>query len=76
MLVNIIITVDINELEIDATFIHDELTTEYWGNVSTERWTEVEINNITYNGQDAELVSDIDEITVQEHVLANWEDYS
>ena len=71
MLVNIIITVDIDELEIDATTTSYELTTEYWGRTSTESWRDVEINSIIFDGRDAELLSDEDQDTVEQHVLTN-----
>lgn len=55
MYVDIIMRVDMDDLDIDYKVYHDSLTTEAWGIVQTDKWTEVEINSITYNDQEVEL---------------------
>ena len=76
MEIEITLTVDVDELEIDATVTPNELTTEYWGSVSTERWTDVEIRDIMYNGVEAELLHQEDVVNVETHLINNREDYS
>lgn len=55
MLITVQIEVDVDDLEIDYDLTHDELTTEYWGSVKTDRWTDVEINSVILEGTEVEL---------------------
>lgn len=70
MLVTITLQVDIDDLDIEATYTKNGVTTEYWGNSRTDTWWEVEIDSITYNGIDVDL-SDHDYDNVEEYLLDN-----
>ena len=66
------IDVDISELEVDYTAENNSLTTEYWGNIKTDRWIDIYIESITWQGYDVEL-SDADYDKLIEHIQENLE---
>lgn len=70
MLVNIIMQVDVDDLDIEAIYTKNSLTSEYWGNERTDTWWEVEIDSITYNGIDVDLPEQ-DYDNVEDYLLRN-----
>ena len=68
MLVTITLQVDIEDLDIEATYTKNSLSTEYWGNERTDTWWEVDIDSITYNGIDVDL-SDSEYNNVEDYLL-------
>jgi hypothetical protein len=51
----IMLEVDIDDLDIDYELYEDSLTTEAWGIVRTDKWVNVEINSVTYDGNEVEF---------------------
>lgn len=55
MEIEVIMKVDVTELIIDANIQENSLTSEYWGSVKTDKWTEIEVESVYWNGQEIEL---------------------
>ena len=71
MKIKLVIEVDVADpnLLIDYATTRNSLTSEYGGNVSTEKWIDVEVENLEYNGYDAELLSYDDERNLIQHIM-------
>ena len=74
MKIEITLSVDVADLEIEHTIQEDSLTTEYWGSVATTNFFEVDIESVMYNGQEAELTDNGHETLVQ-YLIDNKDDY-
>lgn len=55
MIIPITIYVDVDDLDIDYVAEENSLTSEYWGSVRTDRWVEIDLRGITWDGHDVEL---------------------
>ena len=75
MEIEITLTVDIDELEIDCYLEENSITTEYWGNTQTDRWLEVDIRSVMWEGHEVEL-SDHDYDELQNYIANNPEDFA
>ena len=74
MEIEITLTVDIDELEVDCYLEENSITTEYWGNTQIDRWLEVDIRSVMWEGNEVEL-SDYDYDKLQEYIANNQEDF-
>lgn len=55
MKIAITIMVDAADLDVEYTARGNSLTSEYWGSVRTDEWVEIEIEDVGFNGYEAEL---------------------
>ena len=75
MEIEITLTVDVDELEIDCYLEENSITTEYWGNTQTDRWLEVDLRSVMWEGHEVEL-SDYDYDKLQEYIANNPGDFA
>jgi hypothetical protein len=69
----IMLEVDIDDLDIDYELYEDSLTTEAWGIVRTDKWVNVEINSVTYDGNEVEFTDSSYE-DLQNYLIDNIND--
>lgn len=74
MQIEIILSVDVSDLDIEHRFYEDSLTTEYWGSIGTTKWTEVEIEHVMYNDKEVEL-TDKGHDALVDYLIDNKDDY-
>ena len=75
MEIEIRLTVDVDELEVDCYLEENSITTEYGGNTQTDRWLEVDISSIEWKGIEIELdCRDYDELV--NYIIENPEKYA
>jgi hypothetical protein len=74
MKIEITLSVDVADLEIEHTIQENSLTTEYWGSVATTKFFDVDIESVMYNGEEAELTDNGRE-TLIEYLIDTKDDY-